>query len=312
MLSKWESMKPMFAGIELGGTKCICILARDPTEIIEQISVATDRPETTLPILEAILDRWHAEVGFSALGLGAFGPLDLDPLSEHFGTVLATPKSGWVNTPLFARFSNRYGVPVGIQTDVAGAALAEGRWGAARGFANHIYVTVGTGIGVGIVVDRQLVPGPLPIEAGHMRVGRVKGDEWPGACRFHGDCVEGLAAGSAIEARLGVRAATLEPDNHIWNLVAHAVGAMLGNLILSVSPQKIVLGGGVINRQPQLIALIRRALVESLGGYVALPDVDGYVVLPALGALAGPLGAIAIAHESFVVPTSAGSQRAMN
>ncbi len=292
-------MNRAIAGIELGGTKCVCVLGTGPDDVTDQISIPTQDPETTLSAIEAVLDTWKEQSEFGAIGLGAFGPIDLDPRSPAYGTVLATPKPGWQGVALRDRFATRYRVPIAIDTDVNGAALAEGRWGAATGLANFAYITVGTGVGAGIVIDGRLVRGPFPVEAGHMRVGRVSGDSWPGACPFHGDCVEGLAAGSAIEARTGLRAAMLEPGDPVWRLVAHALAAMLHNMILTVSPVRLLLGGGVIARQPHLLALIREALDNSLSGYAPIgrdgTALEEFVQSPALGTQAGPLGALAIA-----------------
>jgi fructokinase len=292
------------AGVELGGTKCICILATEGGDILEQVSVPTKIPDETLPAIEAVLDRWAEESGFSALGLGAFGPLDLNPRSGSYGNILATPKPHWAGTPLLARFAARYAVPVGIETDVSGAALAEGRWGAAENLDNFVYVTVGTGVGAGIVVNRMLLSGAMPVEVGHSRIGRVAGDIWPGACSFHGDCVEGLASGSSIEARIGARAGTLTPDDTVWTMVAHALAGMLHNLVLTVAPQRILLGGGVMMRQPHLLERVQTSLVASLAGYVGTLDLHLLVQSPGLGASAGPLGAIAIALDTLARPAN--------
>jgi fructokinase len=289
------------AGIELGGTKCVAILAHGPDAIIEQVTIPTQEPSKTLPAIEAVLDRWSHDVGFSALGLGAFGPIDLDPQLPTYGTILATPKPGWAGVSLVSRFADRYSVPIGIQTDVNGAALAEGRWGAARGLDNFVYVTVGTGVGAGLVIGGKLVGGQLPVEVGHMRAGRVADDTWVGSCSFHGDCIEGLAAGPAIEARTGQRASSLGPDDPVWPFVAYALGGLLHNLALTTAPQVILLGGGVMARQPHLLDKIRKALVESLALYVPLNNeaVESLVTTPMLGAAAGPLGAIAIALDAL-------------
>ncbi len=294
--------EPIYAGVELGGTKCICILARGPDDVLAQEEVPTRDAAATLAAIETLLDGWHAKTGFVALGLASFGPLELDPGSPRFGEVLATPKPGWAGATVHRRFAERYGVPVGIDTDVAGAALAEGRWGGARGLATFAYVTVGTGVGVGVIVDGRPVRGIAHAEAGHMRVPRVAGDDWPGSCTFHGDCVEGLASGTAIEARLGRRAGTLLPDDPVWRPVSRALAAMAHNLVMTVVPSRILIGGGVATKQPQLLPLIRTGLVESLAGYAAsdriAAEIDRYIAAPELGARAGPFGAIAIALDA--------------
>lgn len=290
---------PLLAGVELGGTKCICILAAGPDDIRAEAEIPTALPHDTLRSIEQVLDEWR---GFAALGIASFGPLRLDPGAADWGSIGTTSKRGWSGVALATRLSERFGVPLAIDTDVAGAALAEGRWGASRGLRSHAYVTIGTGIGIGLVIDGRPLHGLGHPEAGHMRVPRLAGDAWPGACPLHGDCVEGLASGGAIEARLGRSAGTLPPDDPIWPGVVHAIAAMLHNLVLTVAPERIVIGGGVPQRQPHLLPRIAAALVESLAGYGPggrIADTIGtYLVPPALGPHAGPLGAIALAADA--------------
>jgi fructokinase len=196
-------------------------------------------------------------------------------------------------------------VPVGVDTDVNGAALAEGLWGGARGLDSWAYVTVGTGIGVGSIVAGAPVRGLGHAEAGHQRVPRLPGEHWPGNCPFHGDCAEGLASGPAIQARAGVPFAELAADHPVWNEVVHALAGLFHNLILTVVPQRILVGGGVVLGQPALLPRIRRALQASLGDYGHLPRSalnEDYLCPPALGERAGPLGAIAIAHGALKSP----------
>ena len=288
----------MIAGLELGGTKCVAILGEGPAWIVERASVPTTDPAATLGALEAILDRWR----FDALGIAAFGPLDLDPGSATYGAVSATPKPGWSGADLRGRFARRYPVPVAIQTDVVGAALAEGRWGAAAGLTDHVYITVGTGVGVGAIVGGRPVGGVAHGEAGHMTVRRVPGDRFPGLCPFHGDCVEGLVAGPAIAARAGQPGETLAHDDPLWPRVAQDLAGLLHNLILTLAPARIAIGGGVIAQRPVLFPLVRTALAEQLGGYgmfgAYAATLDARVGPPGLGAMAGPLGAIAVGLEA--------------
>ena len=196
--------KPLLAGVELGGTKCVCILGTGPDDIRLQERLATADPEGTLSRVEALLADWQRQHGgFDALGVASFGPLDLEPDSPTHGFIKATTKPGWSHTDVAGRLARRFAVPTGVNTDVNGAALAEGRWGAARGLADFAYITVGTGVGVGLIVNGAPVFGCNHTEMGHIRVVRAPGDDWPGACVFHGACVEGLASGPAIEARVG-------------------------------------------------------------------------------------------------------------
>ncbi|MBI1403314.1 MAG: ROK family protein [Porphyrobacter sp.] len=292
----------LLTGVELGGTKCVCVLASGTGEILAQERVETEAPEVTLPRIKAILDRWFdAEADIRALGIASFGPIDVDRASPQWGHIGQTPKPGWTGVGVAQELGQGLGVPVALDTDVNGAALAEMRWGAAAGLEDFAYVTIGTGVGVGLVVGGAPIGGFGHAELGHMRIPRVAGDAWPGSCPYHGDCVEGLAAGPAIIARAGKRASLIAADDPIWDLVGHAIAQMLHNIVLTATPRRIFLGGGVITAQPQLFPIIRRELQASLGGYVASPELDSideYIVPPGLGALVGPLGPIALAAAS--------------
>ena len=290
---------PLIAGVELGGTKCNCILAAGPDDIRDEVRIPTTTPEGTLSAIERVLDRWR---GFEALGIASFGPVSIDRDSTTYGFITATPKAGWTNTDVARRLAARVGVPTGFNSDVAGAALGEGRWGAAQGLPDHAYVTVGTGIGVGIVMRGEPTSGMTHPELGHIRATRLPGDDWPGICTFHGDCVEGMASGPAIERRTGIAAPDLAPDHPAWANVAHALAQLLHTLVLTGIPRRIVMGGGVMTGMPHLFPMIRARLVESLAGYGATDDiapVDAYVVPAALGNDAGPLGAIVLGRRAL-------------
>ena len=295
----------MLAGIELGGTKCICVLGTGPADLRHQIELPTHDPPGTLAAIESVLDGWRMHgTGFAAIGLAAFGPLILRRDSPRYGWVSRTVKAGWSGTELLGRFARRYGVPTGIDTDVNAAARAEGRWGGAQGLADFVYVTVGTGIGAGVIVNGRPVSGAQHTELGHIRPVRLAGDAFPGVCPFHGDCLEGLASGPAIEARAGRPAAALAADDPVWTPVAHALGQLCQTLVLSVGPRRIFLGGGVMTRQPQLFGMIQQALRDSLNGYVDTLGLDGqgesFIVPSGLGAAVGPLGALAVAAEQLL------------
>ncbi len=296
--------KPLLGGVELGGTKCVCILGTGPGDIREQLSLPTADRDSTLARINAVLDVWHSKHGaIEALGLASFGPLDLRPGSLRFGHITSTVKPGWEETNILGRLGTHRGIPVAINTDVNGAALAEGRWGAAQHLDDFAYVTVGTGVGVGLIVNGSPVFGCNHTELGHMRIARLPGDIWPGICPFHGDCIEGLASGPAIGARAGVPGNQIAPDSPVWEPVAHALSQLVHTMLLATAPRRILIGGGVIERRPELLERIRESFVRSLNGYLDLQDITGgigsYVTPPGLGPLAGPMGSLALASDAY-------------
>jgi len=297
------SVNELFAGVELGGTKCVCIVGTGPDDVRAVERLPTRDYEGTLRNIEGIIERWRGQYGkIRALGIASFGPLDLRTQSHTYGFVTSTAKTGWRNSDVARRLERRFGLPVGFDTDVNGAALAEGRWGAGVGLKNFAYVTVGTGIGVGTVVDGKTVFGLSHTELGHVRVARKTGDRFPGVCKFHGDCVEGLASGPAIEARAGMPPANIAMDHPVWEVVAHDLAQLLHTMVLTTAPQRIFLGGGVLNGQGHLFERIQRELSSSLNRYIEATELgDGiaqYVVPPGLGTMSGPLGALALACDA--------------
>jgi fructokinase len=286
-----------FAGVELGGTKCVCTLAYSPTEILRQETVPTVTPGETLEAIEALLSEW-SEGGLAALGINSFGPVDLRMESPTFGYITKTTKPDWSDTDVAKRLARAAGTSVAFDTDVNGAALAELRWGAGRGSKDFAYITVGTGIGVGLIANGLPTRGFGHSELGHLRPVRLPGDDWPGVCSFHGDCVEGLASGTALKARLQSRhVGDIAEDDPVWESVVSALAQLCHTLVCAACPERIAIGGGVVERQPHLLPRIQRALIESLADYVELPRSD-YVVPPELGAQAGPMGSIALAMEA--------------
>jgi fructokinase len=300
-----SSTQPLLGGVELGGTKCICLIGTTPQDIREQCSIPTrGDSDATLRRIEDTLKGWqHRHGSIAALGIASFGPVELQRRSAKYGFITTTPKAGWRDTDVAPRLARAFKVPVGFDTDTNGAALAEGRWGAARGLTDFAYITVGTGIGVGVVASGRLVGGIAHPELGHIRVARKSGDSWPGSCEFHGDCLEGLAAGPAIAHRTGRRGEDIAADDPVWELVAHALAQLLQTLVLATAPQKILLGGGVMMSQQHLFGRLRRELQRSLNHYIDVPElaagIDEYIRPPELGELAGPLGALALAQDAL-------------
>lgn len=285
---------PLIAGIELGGTKCNCILATGPDDIRAEVRIPTTTPDATLGAIEAVLGRWR---GFDALGIASFGPVSIDRAATNYGFITATTKPGWTNTDVAGRLGRCAGVPIGFDSDVAGAALGEGCWGAAQDVADYAYITVGTGIGVGLVLGGKPTNGLTHPELGHVRTSRLPGDDWAGICSFHGDCAEGLASGPAIAARTGTPAQELPAGHPAWDGVAHVLAQLIHTLVLTGIPRRVVMGGGVMTGMPHLFPLIRAKLVASLGGYgstSSIEPIEAYVVPAALGNNAGPLGAVVL------------------
>jgi fructokinase len=292
----------LLAGVELGGTKCVCILGTGPEDVRAVERLPTGEREETLRKIESVLDGWRAQHGAArALGIASFGPVDLREGSPTFGYITSTTKAGWRNTDVASRLARRVNAPVGFDTDVNGAALAEGRWGAAVGLDDYAYITVGTGVGVGVIVRGRSIFGINHTELGHIRVVRKPGDTFAGVCSFHGDCVEGLASGPAIEARAGKPASQLSPDDPAWGFVAHTLAQLVHTLVLTTAPRRVFIGGGVL-AQAHLFERIRQELTLSLNGYVEAPELEQglsqYVVPPGLGDMAGPLGALALAADA--------------
>ncbi len=295
----------LFGGIEAGGTKFVCAVGSGPGDIRAEARFATTTPEETLGRALAFFDEQRAQHEIAAIGIASFGPVDADPRSPSFGYITTTPKLAWQNTDIVGVFARQYGLPVGLDTDVNGAALGENRWGAAKGLDTFVYWTIGTGLGGGGMVNGRLIHGLLHPEMGHMVVPHdLTRDPFPGNCPFHGDCLEGLAAGPALEARWGVRGETLPIDHEAWKLEAHYLALGLINVITILSPQRIILGGGVM-AQPAVFPLVRSEVQRLLNGYIQMPaildSIDSYIVAPQLGNQAGVLGAMALAQDALLI-----------
>jgi fructokinase len=279
----------MIAGIELGGTKTVVATGSPAGEILEICNFPTTDPQSTL----AFASRWLAERGHpSAIGVAAFGPIGLTRGSENFGRVLATPKPGWSGFSLLGTLAAAFPqAKLALETDVNAAALAEARVGAAAGMDDVVYITIGTGIGGGVLSGGRLVHGAVHPEFGHLKVPRFAGDAYAGVCPFHGDCLEGLASGPAIAARWGSPAADLPADHPAWQMQAWYLAHGILALLAIVSPSRVIIGGGV-SQVAGLHAQIQSQLREIAAGYFPTVLGETYVVPPLLSQQAGIRGAI--------------------
>ena len=290
----------LFGAIEAGGTKFVCGVGTGP-EDLETVQFPTTSPQATI---QAAIDFFRARAGVSlrAVGIASFGPIDLHPESPTFGYITSTPKEGWRNFDIAGAVRKALEVPVGFDTDVNGAALGEARWGAAQSLSDFLYLTVGTGIGGGAMVHGRILHGLTHPEMGHIRVPHdLSRDPYPGGCPYHVDCLEGLASGPAMEARWGVPGRDLPMSHRAWTLEACYLALGLANWVCTLSPQRILLGGGVM-QQTQLFPMIREDLARILNGYIQAPEIteqrESFVVPPQLGSRAGVLGALALARTA--------------
>ena len=289
----------LFGGIEAGGTKFVCIVGSGPRDVRAEVRFPTTTPEETLGrVIEFYRDQAKTQP-VQAIGVSCFGPVDLDPSSPTFGYITTTPKPGWAFTDVARQLEAALQAPVAIDTDVNGAALGEHTWGAAQGADPCLYLTIGTGIGGGGILNGSPLHGLVHPEMGHIRLPHDwQADPFPGACPYHGDCFEGMAAGPALEKRWGVRGEALPVDHPAWALEAEYIAQALSTLVCTLSPKRIVLGGGVM-QNALLFPLIHRRLLELLNGYLRSPaileQIDRYIVPPGLGHRSGSLGAIALA-----------------
>jgi fructokinase len=292
----------MYGGIEAGGTKIICAIGTGPEDLQAQISFPTTTPSETLARIISYFQQQQLAAPLAAIGIGSFGPISPNPYAPDYGYITSTPKPGWAQIDFVGAIEQALGLPIGFDTDVNAAALGEERWGAAQGLDTFIYLTVGTGIGGGGLSNNQLMHGLLHPEMGHIRLPHdPQVDPFRGNCPFHGDCLEGLASGPALNARWGVRGETLPLDHPAWALEAHYLALACVNFICTLSPQRIILGGGVMG-QSHLFPLIRQEVQALLNNYIQaaaiLQQIDAYIVPPGLGSQVGVLGALALAEQA--------------
>ncbi len=293
-------MSAVYGAVEAGGTKFVCAVADGNGQIMEQQRFPTTDPSATLGAACEFLRAASGRIGrLTAIGIASFGPVHLRKDSRQYGRIGKTPKAGWSGTDIVGVLAREFACPIGFDTDVNAAALAEHRWGAARDLDSLVYVTVGTGIGGGVLTAGAPIHGLMHPEIGHIHPRRHPRDEgFAGVCPFHGDCLEGLASGPAIVARSGAELHLLDPDHVQWAIEADYLGQLCAQLVVTVSPQRIVLGGGVMTHG-RLLAPVRERLLHWLGGYVDRPEIldaaQPYVVSTGLEPQSGVLGAVLLA-----------------
>ena len=296
-----NSKPELIAAFEMGGTKIVCGIGNGERKILETHRIGTTTPEQTLNHMSRWLSEMETAHGtVAAIGIGSFGPVDLHPQSKTYGSITSTPKPGWQHTDVVGFFRSHFAVPIGFDTDVNAAVLAEHLWGAGQGLDPLIYITVGTGVGGGIVVNEQLVHGALHPEIGHLNVPppiHSRGLHPECQCPFHRSCLEGYVSGTAIAKRWGAPAQTALQDEAVCSEIADLMAQALMNLTLTLAPRRIILGGGVM-QQPQILPLIRAKLIVHLNGYLPIPEVgpgiDEFIVAPGLGTRSGLLGSLAL------------------
>lgn len=288
----------IYGGIEAGGTKMICVIGDENGRILDRMQIPTKTPEETMPLM---ID-YFKDKDIKALGIACFGPIDLNRDSKTYGYITSTPKLAWKNYDIVGAFKKELGVPIGFDTDVNGSLLGEITWGCAKGLTDALYLTIGTGVGGGVMAGGKLLHGMLHPELGHIKMAVADGDTYKGKCPYHGTCFEGMAAGPAIEDRWGKKAVELADDDKVWDLESTYIAQALCTYILTLSPQIIILGGGVMH-QEQLFPLIRKKVLEQLNGYVLtkeLTDIDNYIVPASLNDDQGIMGSIKLAMDADI------------
>lgn len=286
----------LYGALEAGGTKMVCALGDENGKILEQISVPTLEPALTMP---KIIEYFKGK-SIQALGIACFGPIDLNPDSATYGYITTTPKLKWANYNIVGTMQEALHVPIGFDTDVNGSLLGEVTYGAAKGLENVLYLTFGTGVGGGVMANGKLLHGMLHPELGHITMVPHPLDSYKGHCPFHGICLEGMAAGPAIEERWGKKGVELKDREEVWDLEAYYIGQALKNLILTLSPQRIILGGGVMH-QLQLFPKVRAQVLTQLNGYLhtkELQNIDDYIVPASLHDDQGIMGCIKLAIDA--------------
>lgn len=291
-----EDKTVRLGALEAGGTKMVCAIGDETGKIFEQISIPTQTPEDTVPQMI----EYFKNAGIEGLGIACFGPIDPDKKSATYGYITSTPKLAWQNYNFVGAFEEALGCPVGFDTDVNGSVLGEVTFGQAKGKSCVVYVTIGTGVGAGVYIEGKLLHGMLHPEAGHVMIQKRPGDHYEGRCPFHKNCLEGHAAGPAIEARWGKKAIELKDNKEVWDLEAYYIAQALAGYVLTLSPEMIILGGGVMH-QEQLFPMIRGYVKEILNGYIKTDEMehlDSYIVPASLNDDQGIMGCLELARRA--------------
>ncbi|AIE59208.1 ROK family protein [Bacillus methanolicus] len=288
----------LLGGIEAGGTKFVCAVGYGDGIILKRIEIPTTVPEETF---EKVIG-FFKEFELNAIGIGSFGPIDVNQESPTYGYITTTPKKAWDNFPFVQTIKEEFNVPIGFNTDVNAAALAESKLGAAKGLDSCLYITVGTGIGAGAIVQGKLLQGFSHPEMGHILVRRHPNDHYKGNCPYHQDCLEGLAAGPAIEERWNIKGEELQERQEVWDLEGFYLAQALMQYVLILSPKKIILGGGVM-KQKQIFSYIYKYIQQLLNNYIVYPElstsINDYIVPPGLKENAGIVGALLLAKQAY-------------
>jgi len=283
----------LLGALEAGGTKMVLAIGKEDGQILEQISIPTETPAITI---SKIIDYFKSK-NVEALGIGSFGPIDLDHSSKTYGYITSTPKLAWANYDIVGSIKKELSIPIGFDTDVNASALGEATWGSIKGLSSGIYITIGTGVGIGVYMNGELLHGMLHPEAGHILLSKHPLDTFEGVCPYHPNCLESLASGPAIEKRWNKKAYELKDQAEVWEMEAFYIAQGIVDFILTLAPHKIILGGGIMH-QEQLFPLIRSKVAELLNGYVKtsqLEDLDNYIVPASLNDNQGIMGCLQLA-----------------
>lgn len=285
----------MYGAIEAGGTKFVCAVSDEKFNIVKRVSFPTVYP---LETLKSVYDFFDSYGDLKSIGIGSFGPIDINIKSPNYGYVTSTPKVDWRDFNFLGEMKAHYNMPIGWTTDVNAACLGEYELGSAIEDSSCIYLTIGTGIGGGAIFNGEFIEGFGHPEMGHILVKRHPDDDFSGWCPYHGDCLEGLAAGPSIEKRYGIKAQELEPGHRVWNFIAYYIAQGLVDYTLVLRPEKLILGGGVM-KQTHILELIKREFITLLADYVKIPPIDEYIVTPSLGDNAGVIGGLILAKKKW-------------